>query len=112
MALNESGQGKEGPQGERSTKSATRSGHAFISPSKDGPIGMVSIDGGPPTRDSPGKHVLIPLHQLKNYKGPKQQRCYICNELCSWVCARCTGGPSTLVPLHPPITQGSKRKYG
>ena len=55
---------------------------------------------------------MIPLHQLKNYKGPKQQRCYICNELCSWVCARCTGGPSTLVPLHPPISQGSKRKYG
>ena len=51
--LHSSGGGAPGPSG--ATKSATRSGHVFISPSKDGPIGMVSIDGGPPTRDSPAQ---------------------------------------------------------
>ena len=32
---------------------------------------------------------------------PKQQRCITCNDLCSWVCARCTTGPNALVPCHP-----------
>ena len=63
--------------------------------------GTVSINGGPPTRESPGKHVLIPLSQVAGYKGPKQQRCQMCNELCSWVCARCTTGPNAMIPLHP-----------
>jgi hypothetical protein len=108
--LHSSGGGAPGPSG--ATKSATRSGHVFISPSKDGPIGMVSIDGGPPTRDSPHKHILMPLSQVKNYKGAKQQRCIICQQLCSWVCARCTAGPNALVPLHPMVAQGSKRRYG
>ena len=63
--------------------------------------GSVSINGGPPTRESPGKHVLIPLTQVAGYRGPKQQRCQVCNELCSWACARCTTGPNAMVPLHP-----------
>ena len=25
----------------------------------------------------------------------------MCNELCSWVCSRCTTGVNCLVPLHP-----------
>ena len=69
-----------------------------------GPYGggiHVSINGGPPSRESPHKHVLIPLSQVPGYKGPKQQRCIICNELVSWVCARCTTGPHALVPCHP-----------
>ena len=63
--------------------------------------GSVSINGGPPTRESPGKHVLIPLAQVAGYRGPKQQRCLLCNDLCSWVCARCSTGPHAMVPLHP-----------
>ena len=54
--------------------------------------------------------MLIPLHQLEGYKGGKQQRCFECNELVSWCCARCTF-PNAIVPLHPTVAQGSKRKY-
>ena len=71
----------------------------------------VSINGGPPSRESPGKHVLIPLSQIPGYKGAKQQRCFECNMLCSWACARCSTSKSW-VALHPPVCQGSKRKYG
>ena len=70
----------------------------------------VSINGGPPSRESPCKHVLIPLSQLEGYRGAKQQRCYECNQLCSWACARCSTGRNW-VALHPPVCQGSKRKY-
>ena len=70
------------------------------------------IDGGPPSRESPGKHVLIPLHQVPGYEGPKQQRCMECNELVSWCCARCSLSPSCIVPLHPVVAQGSGRHYG
>ena len=55
---------------------------------------QVRIDGGPPSRESPGKHVLILLSQLESYKGAKQQRCWECNELVSWCCARPTGSRS------------------
>lgn len=71
-------------------------------------LGMVRIGDGPPSRESPGKHVLIPLRQLAGYKGPKQQRCTMCDKLVSWVCARCTVDPSHLVPLHPPNVLGGK----
>ena len=71
---------------------------------------QVRIDGGPPTRESPGKHVLVLLSQIPGYKGAKQQRCWECNELVSWACARCST-PSQVVPLHPPVAQGSKRRY-
>ena len=30
---------------------------------------QVSINGGPPSRESPCKHVLIPLKDIPNYKG-------------------------------------------
>ena len=33
---------------------------------------LCRIDGGPPSRESPGKHVLILLNQLEGYKGSKQ----------------------------------------
>ena len=69
------------------------------------------IDGGPPSRESPGKHVLILLNQLEGYKGSKQQRCWEFNELVSWCCSRCSSAASWL-PLHPPIAQGSKKHYG
>lgn len=62
---------------------------------------QVRIDGGPPSRESPAKHVLILLHQLEGYKGAKQQRCWECNELVSWCCVRCSNANSW-VPLHPP----------
>ena len=77
------------------------------------PAPRVRIDGGPrPSRESPGKHVLIVLlNQLEGYKGAKQQRCWECNELVSWCCARCSS-PAHVVPLHPPVAQGSKRRYG
>ena len=89
----------------------TRSGVNFSAPStSSGP--RVSINGGPPSRESPAKHVLIPLSQLQGYKGAKQMRCYECNELCSWACARCSDVRSGIIALHPPIAQGSKRKYG
>ena len=65
------------------------------------PQGFVSINGGPPSRESLHKHVLIPLSQVLGYKGCKQQRCMLCDELVSWVCARCTTGPRSLVPMHP-----------
>ena len=69
----------------------------------------VSIDGGPPSRESPCKHVLIPLSQLAGYKGHKQQRCHECNELASWCCSRCSSGTRWLA-LHPPVTQGCHKK--
>lgn len=86
----------------------TRSGRVFSSPDRPG---YIRIDDGPPTRESPCKYTLMPLSQVVGYKGGKQQRCMICNELCSWVCARCTKGPCKLFPLHPPVSQ-SKRKFG
>ena len=70
-----------------------------------------SIRGGPPSRESPCKHVLIPLKDIPGYKGGKQQRCFECNELCSWACARCSDA-NNWIALHPTQTQGSKRKYG
>ena len=71
---------------------------------------QVRIDGGPPSRESPAKHMLVLLSQLEGYKGNKQQRCWECNELVSWCCARCSTAAS-YVPLHPPITQGSRKEY-
>jgi hypothetical protein len=71
---------------------------------------QVSIDGGPPSRESPAKHVLILLSQLEGYKGSKQQRCWECNKLVSWCCARCSSAASW-VPLHPAVTQGSKKQF-
>ena len=68
------------------------------------------IDGGPPTRESPGKHTLILLSQLEGYKGAKQQRCWECNALVSWCCARCSTA-AHVVPLHPTVAQASKRHY-
>ena len=59
------------------------------------------IDGGPPSRESPAKHVLILLSQLEGYKGAKQQRCWECNELVSWCCARCSSPASCLVAPAP-----------
>ena len=44
------------------------------------------------------------------YKGGKQQRCWECNELVSWCCARCSTATSW-VPLHPPVAQGSGKRY-
>lgn len=71
---------------------------------------QVRINGGPPSRESPHKHVLVPLKEIKGYKGAKQQRCFVCNKLCSWACARCSSA-SSMVPLHPTICQGSKRQF-
>ena len=70
----------------------------------------ISLDGGPPSRESPAKHVLVPISSLPGYKGHKQQRCEVCNLLCSWACARCSQN-GKWVALHPMICQGSKRKY-
>ena len=90
---------------------------------KDGPDGFatragtkygektVSINGGPPSRESPCKHTLIPLCQIEGYRGAKQQRCYECNQPCSWACARCSTRHN-IIALHPTVAQGSKRKYG
>ena len=71
---------------------------------------QVRIDGGPPSRESPAKHVLILLSQVPGYKGAKQQRCWECNELCSWCCARCSTATSW-VPLHPVVAQGSRKEF-
>ena len=90
---------KDGPDG-----FATRAG------TKYGEV-SVSINGGPPSRESPCKHTLIPLAQIEGYRGGKQQRCYECNEPCSWACARCSTR-HCIIALHPPVAQGSKRKYG
>ena len=71
----------------------------------------VSINGGPPSRESPCKHLLIPLSQLEGYTGAKQQRCWECDILCSWACVRCSNAHN-FIALHPPVCQGSKRQYG
>jgi hypothetical protein len=71
----------------------------------------VSINGGPPSRESPCKHILIPLTQVEGYKGHRQRRCFECNMPCSWACARCSDG-RTILALHPSVTQGSKRRFG
>lgn len=71
----------------------------------------VSINGGPPSRESPCKHVLIPLKEIPGYRGHKQQRCYECNQLCSWACARCST-KDLVIALHPQVTQGTKNRYG
>ena len=55
--------------------------------------------------------VLIPLKEIPGYRGAKQQRCFECNELCSWAWARCSD-KDNFIALHPPVTQGSKRKFG
>ena len=34
--------------------------------------------------------------------------CWECNELVSWCCVRCST-PNRVLPLHPPLTQGSNR---
>jgi hypothetical protein len=70
---------------------------------------QVSIDGGPPSREPPTKHTLIPLAQLEDYKGAKQQRCWECNKLCSWACTRCSTG-TCWVALHPPVTHKAPNK--
>jgi len=70
----------------------------------------VSINGGPPSRESPCKHTLILLSQIPGYKGGKQQRCHECNAPVSWACARCST-KDNIIALHPPIAQGSKIKY-
>ena len=54
--------------------------------------------------------MLVLLSQIPGYKGPKQRRCWECNELCSWACARCSTA-NHVVPQHPPVAQGSKRTY-
>ena len=85
-----------------------RSGRSFNA--RESTWSQVRIDGGPPSRESPAKHVLILLHQLEGYKGAKQQRCWECNELVSWCCVRCSNANSW-VPLHPPVAQGSNRRF-
>jgi len=100
---------RAGPSGSSrggSTTGGTRSGSSFCVPCPT----RVSINGGPPSRESPAKHVLIPLKEIPGYRGAKQQRCFECNALCSWACARCSTGKEW-VALHPTICQGSKRKY-
>ena len=71
----------------------------------------VSINGGPPSRESPCKHTLVLLSQIPGYKKGKQQRCHECDVPVSWACARCST-KDNIVALHPPIAQGSKIKYG
>ena len=71
----------------------------------------VSINGGPPSRESPCKHTLVLLSQIPGYKGGKQQRCHECDMPVSWACARCST-KDNVIALHPPQAQGSKIKYG
>ena len=75
---------------------------------------FISMNGDPPSRGSPYKHVRIPLSQVPGYKGCKQQRCMLCDKLVSWVCARCTTSPHELVPMHPFSTkhQGQLTHHG
>ena len=71
----------------------------------------VSINGGPPSRESPCKHTLVLLTQIPGYNGGKQQRCHECNLPVSWACARCST-KDNVCALHPPVAQGSKVTYG
>ena len=71
----------------------------------------MSINGGPPSRESPCKHTLVLLSQIPGYKKGKQQRCHECDVPVSWACARCST-KDNIFALHPPIAQGSKIKYG
>jgi len=87
-----------------------RSGKRRETRDPEGFRGIISVDDGPPSRESPMKHHLIPLNHLEGYTGPKQQRCYECNVLVSWVCARCSTGTSW-VALHPERAQ-SGQPYG
>ena len=57
-----------------------------------------------PIIDDGREHVLIPLKKLEGYKGGKQQKCNICNVLCSWVCITCTEHPMHPFPCHPHVT--------
>ena len=75
-----------------------------------GTRGSSSMDGGPPSRESPHKHILIPLSQIPGYKSSRQQRCDVCDVACSWACARCST-KDHWVALHPLVTQGSKRPF-
>ena len=94
--------------GDGSGGGATKSGRRYNPSEKV--WHQVRIDGGPPSRESPCKHILILLSQLEGYSGAKQQRCWECNELCSWCCARCSSRASW-VPLHPPVAQGSNKRH-
>ena len=95
---------KDGPPGGASC--STRTGTNYGQNTS-----RVSINGGPPSRESPCKHTLILLHQIEGYKGGKQQRCHECDVPVSWACARCST-KDKIVALHPPIAQGSKIHYG
>ena len=97
---------KSGPGG----GGGTRSGYNYTASSPTR-WRQVQINGGPPSRESPSKHVLIPIKQLEGYKGPKQQRCRVCNKACSWACARCSD-KCHIVALHPAVCQGSKQRFG
>ena len=61
-------------------------------------------------------HVLVPLRTIagvaKAAKGSKQERCVICNKDTSWVCATCTNGPQSLVPVCPETTKGRGKHAG
>ena len=45
----------------------------------------------------------VPLRQLSNYKGGRQQRCVICGQHCSWACAFCSAG-GDVSALHPALS--------
>lgn len=53
----------------------------------------------------------MPLKEISGYTGHKQQRCWKCNQLCSWAYARCSTA-TNVVALHPKVCQGSGRRYG
>ena len=97
---------KDGPAGDApcSTRTGTAYGHAKNT-------ARVSINGGPPSRESPCKHTLILLSQIEGYTKGKQQRCHECDLPVSWACARCST-KDNIIALHPPMAQGSKLRYG
>ena len=109
VALKNGAGGGPPPPGAPGAAGTSRSGGRYQEAEKT--WHQCRIDDGPPSRESPGKHVLIHLSQLEGYTGGKQQRCWECNELVSWCCARCST-PNAIVPLHPTVTQGSKNFFG
>ena len=56
-------------------------------------------------------HYLTLVKGVEGYTGGCQQRCIWCNAKTAWVCATCTTGPMSLVPLCPEFTKARKGEH-
>lgn len=67
-------------------------------------------------RSSPGgccgSHPLMPLRNLINYRGGKQQRCVLCGGKTALCCSICTTDTDHIVPICPHVAKGRGKDKG